>query len=74
MRWPFKSRKTTDLRVFRDPKTNEIILRMVGPYTWPSPEAFMNFTVTVTLDTTLDGEGAQRLYEQLSHFVIQRLT
>jgi hypothetical protein len=31
MRWPFKSDKETNIRIFRDPKTDEITLRLVGP-------------------------------------------
>jgi hypothetical protein len=67
MRWPFRNRKETDIRIYRDPKTDEITLRLVGPWCFPSPENPIA-TLTMTLDTKLDAEAIQRLYEQLSHF------
>jgi hypothetical protein len=67
MRWPFQSKKETDIRIFRDPKTDEITLRLVGPICLPSSENPI-LTFTVTLDTKLDAVAIQRLSEQLSYF------
>lgn len=67
IRWPFRSKKATDLRIFRDPKTDEVTLRLVGPLCLPTPENPI-LSLTVTMDVNLDQEGIQRLYEQLSHF------
>jgi hypothetical protein len=67
MRWPFQSRKTTDIRIFRDSKTNEITLRIVGPFCLPNPENPI-ITLNTTVEYTLNQEAVQRLYEQLRHF------
>jgi hypothetical protein len=67
MRWPFRSQKETDVRIFRDPHTNQITMRLVGPICLPSSEnPILSFTTT--LDVKLEPNGIQRLYEQLSHF------
>ncbi len=67
MRWPFQSKKATDIRIFRDSKTNEITLRMVGPLCLPSPENPI-ISLTTTMEFALNDEAVQRLYEQLRHF------
>jgi hypothetical protein len=67
MRWPFSTKKETDIRIFRDPKTDEIMLRMVGPLCLPSPENAI-VSLTITMEFALDTEAVQRLHEQLSHF------
>jgi hypothetical protein len=67
MRWPFKSKKETDIRIFRDGKTNEITLRMIGPLCLPSPENPI-ISLTTTMEFALNDEAVQRLYEQLHHF------
>jgi hypothetical protein len=67
VRWPFQSKKETDIRIFRDPKTDEITLRLVGPICLPSSKNPI-LTFTVTLDTKLDADGIKRLSEQLSYF------
>jgi hypothetical protein len=67
MRWPFKSKEATDLRIFRDAKTDKVTLRLVGPMCLPSAENPI-VTISVQMDVQLDQEGIQRLYEQLSHF------
>jgi len=67
MRWPFKSKKETDIRVFRDPKTDELTLRLVGPVCLPNIENPV-VTLSVQMDVKLDQEAIQRLYLQLSHF------
>ena len=67
MRWPFKSKKETDIRIFRDPQTDEITLRLVGPWCFPNTENPI-VTLTMTMDVKLDAEGIQRLHEQLFHF------
>lgn len=70
LRCPFRSKKETDLRVFRDPKTNEITLRLVGPFSFPGgDDPMVSFTFTITMDTVLNQEAVERLYEQLSHYV-----
>jgi hypothetical protein len=68
MRWPFKSKEATDLRIFRDPKTDKVTLRLVGPMCLPNADNPI-VTISVQMDVHLDPEGIQRLYEQLSHFV-----
>ncbi|RZU41107.1 hypothetical protein BDD14_2603 [Edaphobacter modestus] len=67
MRWPFKSKAATDIRIFRDPKTDAVTLRLVGPMCFPSTENSI-VTLSVSLNVKLDDEGIQRLYEQLSHY------
>jgi hypothetical protein len=67
MRWPFKSKKETDIRIFRDPKTDKVTLRLVGPLCLPSTDNPI-VTISVQMDVNLDQEATQRLYEQLSHF------
>jgi hypothetical protein len=67
MRWPFKSKEPTDLRIFRDPKTDKITLRLIGPMCLPSAENSI-VTLSVQMDVHLDEEGVRRLYAQLSHF------
>jgi hypothetical protein len=70
LRWPFRSKKETDLRVFRDPKTDEIMLRLVGPFSFPGgDDPMVSFTFTITMDTVLNEEAVERLHEQLSHYV-----
>jgi hypothetical protein len=73
MRWPFRSKRDTDIRIFRDPKTDEITLRLVGPFSWPSEDAAIHIALNVTLDTKLNDEAVQRLYEQLSYFAKDRI-
>src|SRR3981189_885705 len=48
MRWPFKSKKETDIRIFRDPKTDEITLRLVGPVCLPSSENHRSVAMETT--------------------------
>jgi hypothetical protein len=67
VRWPFKSKKETDIRIFRDPKTDEITLRLVGPFCIPNLESPI-LTFTLTLDAQLDAVAIQRLSAQLSYF------
>jgi hypothetical protein len=67
MRWPFTSKKETDIRIFRDPKTDKVTLRLVGPMRLPSTDSPI-VTISVQMDVHLDQEAIQRLYEQLSHF------
>jgi hypothetical protein len=72
MRWPFKSNKETDIRVFRDPKTDEITLRVAGPLSLPSSENPI-ITMYTTVDYALNTEAVQRLHEQLSYFAKQEV-
>lgn len=67
MRWPFNSKKETDIRIFRDPKTDVVTLRLVGPMCIPSTENPI-ITLSVSMNVKLEEEGIQRLYEQLSHY------
>lgn len=67
MRWPFKSKKETDIRVFRDPETDELTLRLIGPMCLPSSENPV-VTLSVQMDVKLNQEAIQRLYLQLSYF------
>jgi hypothetical protein len=67
MRWPFQSKKATDIRIFRDSRTNAITLRMVGPLCLPSPENPI-ISLTTTMEFALNEEAVQRLYEQLRYF------
>jgi hypothetical protein len=48
MRWPFQSKKETDIRIFRDPKTDEITLRLVGPVCLPSSENHRSVAMETT--------------------------
>lgn len=67
MRWPFKSKRDTDIRVFRNPKTDKVTLRLVGPVCLPNLENPI-VTLSVQMDVNLDQEAVQRLYQQLSYF------
>lgn len=67
MKWPFKSKKETDIRIFRDTKTDEVTLRLIGPMCLPSSENPI-LSISVQMDVRLDEQGIQRLHEQLSHF------
>jgi hypothetical protein len=72
MRWPFQSKKATDIRIFRDSKSNEVTLRIVGPLCLPNPEnPILSFTAT--LEFELNSEAVQRLYEQLQYFARPQL-
>jgi hypothetical protein len=66
MRWPFKSKLSTDIRVFRDPKTDKITLRIVGPVGLPAENPMV--TLSVTMDYALEDDAVERLSEQLAHF------
>jgi hypothetical protein len=68
MRWPFKSHKSTDIRIFKDPKTGDVTLRLVGPVNFPT-SASPILTVFVTLNVKLDEEGINRLFDQLGQYV-----
>lgn len=70
MRWPFKSKLPTDLRVFRDPKTDKITLRIVGPVGMPAENPLV--TMTVTMDYVLEQDAVERLRDELSYFASPR--
>jgi hypothetical protein len=74
MIWPFDSSRDTDLRIYRDSKTNKIKMRIVGPTHWPSEETLLHLSVTVTMEYTLTQEAVLKLYRELSHFARQELT
>lgn len=67
MHWPFKSQRETDIRVFKNPKTDKLTLRLVGPVCLPNGENPI-VTISVQMDVNLNQEAIQRLYQQLSHF------
>jgi hypothetical protein len=67
MRWPFETKADTDVRIFRDPVTDEITLRLVGPICLPRPD-FPILSISITLDARLDKTAIERLYGQLKHF------
>jgi hypothetical protein len=67
MRWPFKNEKETGIRVFRNPKTDELMLRLIGPMCLPSSDNPI-VTLSVQMDVKLDEEAMRRLYQQLSYF------
>ena len=67
MRWPFQSKKATEIRIFRNSKTDQITLRIVGPLYLPNPEnPVVSFSATIEYGLT--EEAVQRLYEQLHYF------
>jgi hypothetical protein len=67
MKWPFNTRAETDLRIYRDPETNKIRLRLIGPIAFPAPSLPI-LAITIKLEAVLDQEGIERLYLQLQHF------
>jgi hypothetical protein len=68
MKWPFESRKSTDIRIFKDPITGDVTLRLVGPIGFPN-SANPILTLVVTLNVKLDEEGINRLHDQLNQYV-----
>jgi hypothetical protein len=70
MKWPFRrKREETDLRLFRNPKTNELTLSMKGsvgfPLSWIEPIVQMN----VNLTTPISDNSARLLRDQLNTLV-----
>jgi hypothetical protein len=59
MRWPFGTEQDTDLRMYRDPKTNEPTLKMQGQIDL-SP-----LKIGITLTTNVTREAALRLRDQI---------
>ena len=67
MRWPFRrNRDETDLRVFRDPKSAELILRMDGSAGWPLSWEQPLIQIQVRLTTSLTTGVARQLRDQLN--------
>lgn len=60
MRWPFRTDRATDLRVYRDPKTGEITLAMNGEV------KFSILRIRVMLRDDLSKETALRLRDQIN--------
>jgi|GEM_PF-3678397 len=67
MKWPFRSKKDeTDIRIFRDPRTGELTLRLNGEIGWPSrPGAEPLITVGVSLNTRIPESAARQLRDQI---------
>lgn len=66
MKWPFRhKRPTTDVRVFRNPKTGTVTLRLQGdlgiPLRWEQPI----ITLELRLDTAMSDDIAVQLRDQL---------
>jgi hypothetical protein len=74
MKWPFRRRRDeTDIRIFRDPKTGELTLRLNGSLGWPSgqdkePVVALN----VTLSTVLTESVARQLRDQINALISDR--
>ncbi len=70
MKWPFsRKRDETDLRVFRDPKTGELTLRMDGSVGWPSAWEQPIVQLQVRLTTPLTESVARQIRDQLNSLV-----
>lgn len=71
MRWPFRrKRQETDLRIFRDPKTGELTLRLKGDVGWPADEEREPvIQIAVTLNTRLTESAARQLRDQMNAFL-----
>jgi hypothetical protein len=66
MKWPFRrKRDETDLRVFRDPKSGELTLRMDGSVGWPSAWEQPIIQMQVKLTTPLTDTVARQVRDQL---------
>jgi hypothetical protein len=60
MRWPFRTDRSTDLRVYRDPKTAELKLAMNGEM------EFSILKIGVTVQADLPKEAALSLRDQVN--------
>lgn len=60
MRWPFRTDRSTDLRVYRDPKTGETTLAMNGEV------VFSIFKLGVNVRAELPKETALSLRDQIN--------
>ena len=60
MRWPFLTDRSTDLRVYRDPKTGELKLAMNGEM------EFSILKIGVTVQADLPKEAALSLRDQVN--------
>jgi hypothetical protein len=60
MRWPFRTDRSTDLRVYRDPKTDELKLAMNGEM------EFSILKIGVTVQADLPKETALSLRDQVN--------
>jgi len=71
MWWPFRrKREETDLRIFRDPRTGELTLRLQGDVGWPSGDQREPFIqIAVTLNTRLTESSARQLRDQIDIFL-----
>jgi hypothetical protein len=70
VKWPFnRKREETDLRVFRDPKSGELTLRMDGSVGWPSEweQPIVQFHVRLT--TPMTESAARQIRDQLNTLV-----
>jgi hypothetical protein len=70
VKWPFKrKREATDLRVFRDPKSGELTLRMDGSVGWPSAWEEPIVQLQVRLTTPMTESVARQIRDQLNAFL-----
>lgn len=67
MKWPFRrKRDETDIRIFRDSKTGELTLRLMGEIGWPSsPEKEPLVTFSVSIKTEITEQVARQLRDQI---------
>ena len=61
MRWPFRPERSTDMRVLRDPKTNETVLKVRGDH-----KVFIA-TFELTVNFELTQEMALQLRDQINN-------
>jgi hypothetical protein len=71
MRWPFRRKRAeTDLRVYRDPKSGELMLRLQGSIGWPQDvDRGPILQLAVTLTSRLTETAARQLRDQLDAFL-----
>jgi len=66
VKWPFRrKRDETDLRVFRDPKSGELTLRMDGSVGWPPAWEQPIVQLQVRLTTPMTESVARQIRDQL---------
>jgi hypothetical protein len=75
MRWPFRTkREETDLRIFRDPKSGEMMLRLQGDVGWPTTwERDAIIQLNVNLSTRITESAARQLRDQINALLPEKL-
>jgi hypothetical protein len=73
MKWPFRSKRDeTDIRIFRDPKTGELTLRLQGDIGWPTgPDKEPVVTLNVSLRMQIADTAARQLRNQINALLPQ---